>query len=150
MIPDPALLAKEQGITSHFFADIEILVELLKENLSSGPQLGLMDQGRELPCYIIRIEEFYTPVCYEPPASRHILLARDESVDEWLLLGVNWFAGVSDMMLPSHLFIDELEMLVAAVQRLSAQSKVRIYSVVDILATTRSNHLAEKTESQAS
>jgi hypothetical protein len=143
---DPVKLAKEHGINSHFYADLEQLIELLNEGIKNGPQMGLLNQGRELPCYFIKIEEFYTPICYDPPAGRLILFAHDSNSNEWLLLGANWFAGVADMMLPSHIFIDELEMLVNVVRTISTEAKVRIFSAVDILATTRSDHLATRME----
>lgn len=139
---NPIKLAKEKGITSHLYADADQLLKMLDECLRSKPELGLMEQGRELPCYVIKIEEFYTPVCYDPPASRQVLVAYDRDANEWLLVTASWFAGVSDMILPSYLFIDELQMLVNVVKQISEQAKVRIYTALDIVATTRSSHLA--------
>ncbi|MEW6731678.1 MAG: hypothetical protein AB1489_10155 [Acidobacteriota bacterium] len=149
MKENPALLAKEKGISSHFYADADQLAASLADHLQqqSSP-LGLMMYGRQLPCYIVKIEEFFTPVCYDPPASRQVLLAYDEEDQEWLLLGANWFAGMSDMVLPSHLFIDELDLIIVAVQRLSPEAKVRIYSAVDILPITRSDHMESIMETQ--
>lgn len=146
---DPVRLAKEQGINSHFYADTEMLTDLLSDCIKSGPQMGLLDGGRELPCYFLRIEEFYTPICYDPPASRLVIVAHDRKINEWLLLGTNWFTGINDMMLPSHLFVDELDMLVEAVRNFSSDAKVRIYATVDIIATTRNNHIAARMESQS-
>jgi hypothetical protein len=146
---DPVRLAKEMGVTSQYYANADILAQLLSESIQSGPQMGLLEQGRELPCYIVKIEEFYTPVCYDPPASRQLILAYDKTIDEWLLLAISWFAGVSDMSLPSFLFIDELEMIVAAVKQLSARAKVRIYSAVDIQPMTRNNNQESRMEAGA-
>src|SRR5205823_4475881 len=117
----------ERGINSHFFADAEQLSAALAAVLKEESQLELEDEGRDLPCYTIKIEEFYTPVCYDPPANRQILLAWDEANKEWVLVGAVWLSGKSDIMIASHLYLDELDMIVAAVQKNSEQAKLRVY-----------------------
>lgn len=146
---DPVYLAQQQGVSSQLFATVQQLPNIINQAIAKGPQLGLIDGGQELPCYIINIEEFYTPINYQPPASRQVIIAHNEQTAEWLLLAVNWFAGLKEIVLPSYLFIDELQMLSEAVHKLSDRANLHIYNSIDIYPLTRTAHLALKMESSA-
>ncbi len=135
---DPVFLAKQRGISSHTFADTNEFYASLVEALAKDPPMALVDGERELPCYAIPIERLYTPICHTPPASRQVLLVRDQ--EEWLLLGATWFAGISEMVLASHIYIDELQMIEAALKRISEDSRIRIDSSAEIRATARNHH----------
>ncbi|MCS6885579.1 MAG: hypothetical protein RMM17_04410 [Acidobacteriota bacterium] len=133
---DPVLLAKK-GFSTQIFTDAERFYLLLTEALAKAPPMAFLDDGRELPCYVIELERFYTPVCYSPPASRQVLLVRDADADEWLLFGATWFSGVGDMVISLHLYIDELQIIESAIRRISQDSNLRIDSGAEIKASSR-------------
>lgn len=141
---DPVFLAKERGISSHIFADTNTFHASLVEALAKSPPMALVDGERELPCYVIPIEKFYTPVCYAPPASRQVLLVQDQEANEWLLLGATWFAGISEMVLASHIYIDELQMIETAIKRISEDSRIRIDSSAEIRPAARKYHFPQE------
>lgn len=143
---DYVLLAKEKGISSHIFADTDTFHASLIEALAKAPPMALVDGGRELPCYVIPLEKLYTPICYDPPASRQVLLVQDREANEWLLLGATWFAGISEMVLASHIYIDELQMIEAALKKTSEESRIRIDSSAEIRPAARNHRSKDSKE----
>lgn len=132
-----AQLAQEKGITTHIFVSLEEFANSLGEQIKQASSLGLIEDGREIPCYVVRIEKLFSPVYYDPPASRQVILAHRKEEDEWVLIGSTWFAGFTDMVLASHLYADELELIVKAVQKISKQAKIRLHAAVEIRPISR-------------